>query len=142
MPNNIVRTTAKGTKVTAAMQFKIDGLGELSKIAQNMATANIKDRLTESLVEAAFIAEGKIKRAITDYKAIDTGFMRGSTRINEMSDTQAEIGPNAEYSVYVHGGTSFMQARPFIDLGVKLMEKDLDKIMDRTGQKLAVHIAK
>ena len=115
---------------------------QLNRLAKNLKGENIGDRLAETIREIAFVLEGGIKVGITKLDAVDTGFMRSSTRINQLGRKSARVGPNADYSIYVHEGTRWMQPRRFIDMGVKLSGDKMEKVMERTGQKISVNIVR
>lgn len=44
---------------------------------------------------------------------VDTGRLRAST-YERFSNLKGEIGTNTEYDVFVHSGTRFMRARPYL----------------------------
>ena len=115
---------------------------QLERLAKNLRKENIGDRLAETIREVAFVVEGGIKIGITKLDAVDTGFMRSSTRINSLGRKSAKVGPNADYSIYVHEGTRFMRPRPFMDVGLKLSGDKIDKVMERTGVKISINLVK
>ena len=116
----------------------------MNKLARNLRVkSNVTTPLEKAIQQAAFISEAGIKLATTSVKAVDTGFMRASTRVTSFKpggDAMATVGPTAEYSIYVHEGTRFVKSRPFIPLGVKLKSKSLDSLMKRTGIKIGLNL--
>lgn len=58
-------------------------------------------------------AEGHAKRKITEYPAVDTGWLRNSIA-HAVDGDAAYIGTNVEYAPYVELGTVKMKARPYL----------------------------
>lgn len=56
-------------------------------------------------------------------KRIDTGRLRASITVTTFTWTGGipgvRVGTNVEYAIYVHEGTRYMQANPFIDDAVR-----------------------
>ena len=125
--------------------IEIRGQEKLAKLARNMASVNVDSHFTNALKEAAFIAEGGIKRAITYMDAVDTGYMRASTRITKFErgkHGEAAIGPTADYSIYVHEGTDRMRARPFIEYGYAMTHKSIDRVLEGTAFTISKEIVR
>jgi len=100
------------------MQFniKIDGLEKLRR-KWNSAPAKIKKMTQDALVRAGYLVEGESKR-ITP---VDTGRLRASISLSSSLALRAEphvvISPHTNYAFYVHEGTRYMKARPFMTKG-------------------------
>jgi HK97 gp10 family phage protein len=45
---------------------------------------------------------------------VDTGNLRSSIRLDLLSNGEAEVSANTEYAGYVHDGTRYVPARPFL----------------------------
>ena len=71
--------------------------------------------MRRAVAKMAFLLEAAGKTAITSgwTRAVLTGRLRGSIAA-EVHDASALIGPETNYDVFVHGGTRFMNARPFM----------------------------
>lgn len=72
-----------------------------------------------ALRKTAFDIEADAKMLIEAYDAVDTGNMMNSVSATISGDGRtgtmtAEIGPTADYALFVHEGTSVMPGRPFL----------------------------
>lgn len=75
-------------------------------------------------------------------RVISSGLINSIRRGVWYGDLKAEVGPNVQgspgvgYAGYVHSGTKFMQARPYLLQAVQSGEQDTDRFMteavDRT----------
>jgi len=66
----------------------------------------------------------------------DTGMLRRSITSMVSSDDKTisgAVGTNVEYAVYVHEGTSKMQARPFITDAIRAKRGEIEDIMKKYG---------
>lgn len=61
----------------------------------------------------------KIERESKLVTPVRTGRLRSSIHTTILSPTSAVIGPDVNYAVYVHEGTKYMSARPFMTWGVE-----------------------
>lgn len=114
------------------VSVKISGLKELisgiSDIKNKMAST-----LSEGMREAAFAVETAAKRQITSgrNRAIKTGFLRASIGVTSVLPFQAKVQAGAFYGIYVHEGTRYMRARPFLSDGLKDAVPEIEKIFGR-----------
>lgn len=66
--------------------------------------------MVQALTAAALYVEGQAK-----IKApIDTGFLRNSIGVGQVTANFALVGTNANYASYVEEGTTRMEARPYM----------------------------
>ena len=86
--------------------------------AFKQAPRNLGKNLGKALKESAFTVERKSK-IIAPW---DTGLMSKSIR-PEVKPLSAIIAPHVNYAVFVHEGTRFMAARPFMARGAKASER-------------------
>ena len=114
----------------------------LDKLKRNLESMNVREDTAWAIRKLAPITESGIKQGITRMNAVDTGFMRSSTRIQKLTDTEAIVGPTADYSIYVHEGTSRMSARKFIPFGLAIKKNSIDKIVADTGIRLVTQIVR
>lgn len=68
-------------------------------------------------------------RAMTN-SPFATGFLR-STHELVLSPTKAEITPTANYAGFVHGGTRFMSARPWLKWTKDETERDIQDLFEK-----------
>lgn len=77
----------------------------------------------QHLRRKALLVESGAKRGITQSpRRVDTGNLRASINTRQISSgryTGYNIGTNVNYAIYVHEGTSRMQANPFMRRGVE-----------------------
>jgi len=66
------------------------------------------------------ILAANIERESKQVSPVDTGIMRGSIRPVFEGNLRASIGPRkVNYAIFVHEGTRFMSARPFMVWGAR-----------------------
>lgn len=89
--------------------------------------------------KAIYDIENGAKNKIREYDAIDTGNMLNSVSSNITGDGRygqmtGEVGPTAEYAIYVHDGTSKMVGRPFLtdafDMSIVPFESALQRLAE------------
>lgn len=107
--------------------------------AMKESPRDLKNEIEKAMKKSVFKAEGEIK-PITP---VDTGRMRASIK-HYLKPLEGEIFPTVDYAIYVHEGTKYMAARPFMEQGLKYakptienyfkdaIEKTLDKIARKT----------
>lgn len=102
------------------MGISID-VSEVAAVGSRLQTAGrrIGAPASAALRKTAFDIEADAKMLIEAYDAVDTGTMLGSVSTTITGDgrtgaMRAEVGPTAEYAIYVHEGTSVMPGRPFM----------------------------
>lgn len=126
------------------MKIDVENLGKFRKLANNLRKVNAKDRLNGAIKEVAFLSEGGIKRALTvgPTRAILTGALRSSVHVTKLVPGEARVGPGVKYSIYVHEGTRFMRARPFVPAGVERVKGEISKVMKTTGANIKINMVK
>jgi len=90
--------------------------------------------ISDSLAKSALLVEGQSKIN----SPVDTGRMRSSIT-TEIQPLKATIMPMVNYAVYVHEGTKFMKARPFMKDALDqkegaiadIFERELNKAVDK-----------
>lgn len=127
------------------VQIQIRGQEKLARLARNSAQTarEMGDTIDRVLLSAGSISERGIKLALTTgpTRAILTGYLRSSVRINQFkSRSSIQIGPNTNYAVFIHEGTKYMRARPFIPAGVEQQKQAFADLMKRTGVTIGVKI--
>lgn len=82
------------------------------------AGGRVGARASAAFRKTVYDIEADMKALIVSYDAVDTGNMLNSVSSQISGDGRrgsiaAEIGPTADYAIYVHEGTSVMPGRPF-----------------------------
>jgi HK97 gp10 family phage protein len=100
------------------------------------------DHIAQAVSKTAFTLERGGKLSSTEmiymqppsksgYKR--SGNLRASIRVHGLKPMSASIGPSADYAIFVHEGTRFMRARPFMDAALDAESANIDKILEDTG---------
>lgn len=95
------------------VSVKITNLPQIKR-AFNRAPYLMAKELNEAIHKSVF-AIGRDSRQNTP---VDTGRLRASHR-EAFSSLRGEIGTHVEYDIFVHQGTRYMKARPYLLQAVK-----------------------
>lgn len=92
--------------------LNIKTIPSFKKVGGAFTRMGNKKHLKEALTQFSFLIESESKKVAP----VDTGRLRASifTRIQGFSAT---IKPNTNYAGFVHWGTRYMRARPFMKWG-------------------------
>jgi len=71
-----------------------------------------------------------------------TGFLKASHQHRMLSNLSGYVQPTADYAIFVHEGTRFMRARPFLRQAVAEKEQDIDKLFAGAVQDTLDEIAR
>lgn len=118
----------------ADIKVRIEGLDKvMSKLGA--LKGGLVRTLEEGMREAAFLVERAGKKQITmgPNRAIKTGFLRASIGVQSVMPYRATVIAGAYYGVYVHEGTRYMRARPFLTAGLR---DSLTAIEDIFGKRI------
>lgn len=97
------------------MQIKVEIKGLKEAI---IAMGNSPKILSNRLNRAINTAIIKIRDESAVRTPVDTGRLRGSYEM-KFGNLYGETGPTANYGIYVHEGTRYMKARPFMSEGIQ-----------------------
>lgn len=89
-------------------------------------------------IREAVLTIGRQSRTNTP---VDTGRLRAST-YERFGHLRGEIGTNTQYDIFVHGGTRFMKARPYLFNAVQSNEQFTDRAFSRAVQRTLDQIGK
>lgn len=119
--------------LTVKLEGLVELLGGLERVKSGMA-----DTLNKGMQEAAFIVEGDAKKQITSgpNRAIDTGYLRSSIGVQSVTPFRATVQAGANYGVYIHEGTRYMRARPFLAAGLQDAVPEIERIFGKRIQTL------
>ena len=105
------------------------------KVAGAFKKIDIKSFLRKETEKIAFNTE-RFAKPITPF---DTGRLRGSIGVSSLlGQIGSMVSTNVEYAIYVHEGTRYMRARPFLRKGLEYAIQNLEgKIGSRLDKKIA-----
>lgn len=72
---------------------------------------------------------------------IDTGRLRSST-YNKFENLRGELGTLTDYDMFVHEGTRFMKARPYLRQAVESNQPEVDRFFEEAVQTTLNEIAR
>lgn len=106
------------------------GLSQLIRAFQNMPGELVKT-INNGMKEAAFEVERSAKIRITSgpERAIKTGYLRSSIGVKSVMPFKATVQATAAYGLYIHEGTRYMRARPFLYKGLEDAIPKIEKIL-------------
>lgn len=90
------------------INVQIQGLDEL-KQALNLAPQVVENEVNKGIKRAIIQVERSAKIKVP----VDTGRLRASHQI-EFTNFRGELFPTTDYAPFVHEGTRFMRARPWL----------------------------
>lgn len=90
------------------INVKIKNLPQIRR-AFSLAPALMSKNLNQAISKSTFMV-GRTSRINTP---VDTGRLRASTR-ERVSNLKGEVSTNTNYDIFVHQGTRFMRARPYL----------------------------
>lgn len=101
------------------IQIRIKNLPQI-RAAFRRAPYLMTRNLNIAIAQSVYTIKGDSQRNTP----VDTGRLRAST-YTQLSNLRGEVGTNANYDIYVHEGTRYMKARPYLRMAV---EQDEDKV--------------
>ena len=119
-----------------SISIKITNLPQI-KAAFSAAPAKMTRGLNTAIQKTVFAIEGDSMRNTP----VLTGRLRASHR-TLFSNLRGEVGPHTNYAIFVHQGTRYMKARPFLFNAVKSNEVTVQKFFTDGMQKVLDDIAR
>lgn len=127
------------------MKIVIQGGDRASKRIRELANRyrkfSPKKDLQEALLKAGFLLEGEAKRQTP----VDTGRLRASIYVTprmSLGNAYVEVGPHTDYGLYVHEGTRWMRARPFMEWGLRAAGNGIEKVFKKIGSSVSISLTK
>lgn len=122
----------------AQIEIKITNLAQI-RSAFNKAPTLMKSELNTAIKKTIFT----IQRKSMINTPVLTGRLRASTR-SLFADLRGEVGTNTNYDIFVHEGTRFMKARPYLRTAVEDTKEDIDRnfkdavqnVLDKIGSEV------
>ncbi len=114
--------------------MKIQLIG-MDRVVAHLAKirSQLKQTLAAGMKEAAFQVERQAKLQLTSgpNRAIKTGYLRASVAVTSVLPYEARVTAAAGYGIYIHEGTRYMKARPFMRDGLKQASPEIEKIFGK-----------
>ena len=104
-----------------AISIKITNLSEI-KAAFGRAPGLMTKELNEAIAKTTLFIRAKSQINTP----VDTGRLRAST-YTLFGNLKGEVGTNTNYDIFVHNGTKFMKARPYLLDAVNDSNTQVDK---------------
>ncbi len=122
-------------------QFTITIKPDLNRLANAFKKIDIKSFTREEVETLAF----NVERFAKQITPVDTGQLRGSIGVSSLfgKDIGSVVATNKNYAVYVHEGTRYMRARPFMKQGLEFAMQNLEgKIANRLDDRITKEFKK
>lgn len=116
--------------------IKIDNLDKIKR-AFNQAPYIIKPSLDRAIKKSVLMV-GRRSRQLTP---VDTGRLRASTR-EVFRPLYGEVGTHVNYDIYVHEGTRYMRARPYLRDAVNETSNEINSMFAQEMQDALNRIAR
>lgn len=120
----------------ADIQVRIKNLPQI-RAAFAQAPSLMAKNLQRAIGQSIFTIERESKLRTP----VRTGFLRAS-HTTQLQPLRGEVGPTADYAPYVHSGTRYMRARPFLLQGVQAGENQIQGFFKDAVQKTLDKIAR
>lgn len=110
------------------VQIKIENMNEIRAAFRKSPYVMVEE--LDKAIEGSIFG---ITRESKLNSPVDTGFMKAS-HTTRFSKLRGEVEPVAKYSIYVHEGTRYMAARPFLADAVAEMDPKVQDNFKRAVQ--------
>lgn len=116
--------------------LSIENLGSL-RDAFSKAPKKMTDALNTAIKQSIFT----VQREAQINTPVRTGRLRASYT-STFTPLEGDVGPTANYAIYVHDGTRYMRARPFLTNAVKTVESQVEGFFQKAIQSTLDDIAR
>lgn len=107
------------------LKIRIKGLKKL-QAGLRKSPARINKALQTIIKKSALLIERESKKKTP----VDTGRLRASI-FTSIFSRRAIVQPKTNYAIYVHEGTRYMRARPFMEHGLKNARAEINRIVNK-----------
>jgi hypothetical protein len=114
------------------VKFKIENAEQI-KLAFGMAPELMQVELRAGLTKAAI----ELQQSAMLHAPVKTGYLRASHVFNVSGfglDMRAEVYPTADYGVFVHEGTRFQRAQPWLKESLEAIGYEINNILTKSVQ--------
>jgi len=118
-----------------AISITISNLAEI-RAAFVTAPLQMQTELNKAIKKTVL----NIQRSSMINTPVKTGRLRASTA-SKFSNLKGEVGTHTNYDIFVHNGTRYMAARPYLRDAVDITREDTDKFFTLAVQTVLNNIA-
>lgn len=111
------------------VDIKITNIAEIKRAFNR--SPFLMARYLDTAISKTVFAIGRQSRINTPVK---TGRLRAST-YEQFSHLKGEVGTNTDYDIFVHEGTRFMRARPYLRNAIEEKSRSIDDYFKDAVQK-------
>lgn len=104
---------------------------QIGKLAGDLG--NARAHVTVAVTHALDKAAASVQRTAQMRAPVDTGNLRNSIGVARTGATSREIGPTANYGVFVEFGTSRMGPQPFMGPALESVRPSFEQAMAEIG---------
>ncbi|KKN71739.1 hypothetical protein LCGC14_0418050 [marine sediment metagenome] len=122
----------RSTRLMANITIQIKGLKEL-KVAMVRAPQIINKEVGRGIDQALVILQRRALIEATIEPRVKTGRLRSSHTIErDRGRLQGSIGTRVFYAKFLHEGTRFMRARPWLNRAAKKEKSSIERVIQRS----------
>lgn len=107
--------------------IKLQGLEEFKSKLDKLSGDDRKKAQQRALGGGILVVEKWAK--INTTPNVDTGALRSSIQVDEVTDKRAVLGPHVHYAIYLEFGTVKMQAYPFLRPAIEEHQPEIKDVM-------------
>jgi len=113
------------------IKIEIKGIDKLNRKFR-ILPRRLKGGIENAIRKSAFLVEATSKETVSrgPLRAVDTGRMMRSIAPDYVRAFETAIAPHTEYAIYVHEGTRYMRARPFMKVGAEKAEPGIRRFFE------------
>lgn len=115
---------------------KITNINQI-RAAFLLAPQEMAAELNNAIHQSIFVIERESKKNTP----VDTGRLRASTQ-TLFSPLRGEVGTNVFYDIFVHEGTRYMKARPYLLNAIKSTEQQIQTYFEKAVEKVVDNLAR
>lgn len=112
------------------IEIKIKNIADIRRAFKKSPLLMMKE--LNKAIQLTVLSIGRDSRINTP---VDTGRLRAST-YERLQNLRGEVGTNTSYDFFVHEGTRFMRARPYLRLAVEKNQANTNKYFSDAVQKV------
>lgn len=105
------------------MQISVSLKPSFAQLGKAINNVNVRTFLRDEINKLAYLIEKYGKQLVP----VDTGILKGSIHVSPATSfLQARVATRTFYDIFVHEGTRYMRARPFMEQGTGFAKKQYE----------------